>query len=185
MLQVEYSLEKKEFQEFIYYANWLSPEQKDHRFNYYFANAISYIVMVSVLALSFRKDVEPVIFLSASALTGVFLFLYLKGRTKSFPYKVAEDMILKEGGQDVILSRRELIVSDAGIIVKHELFESKFMWLAVKRKIEHLDCFYLYTGPRDAIIIPKRIFINKEDSVKFKEYLLEHLPIQADFPKAI
>jgi hypothetical protein len=184
MLHLEYSLEKQEFQEFVYYANWLSPEQKDHRFKYYFNNIVSYIVMVFIFAMLVRKNFEPLPLFVILSLISIFLFVYISNRKKSYPYQVAEDLILKEGGHETILSKRELLISDENIIVKGEFYESTYKWQAIKNKVDHKDCYYLYVGPRDAIIVPKRIFATPEEFYKFQDYLLKHLSLEADFPKS-
>ncbi|SRR5258706_8859472 len=183
MLYLEYSLEEQEFQEFVYYANWLSPEQKDYRFNYYFFNSFSYIIFVLLFAFAERRDFKPLIFLPIFVVAGIFIFFYLKRRSKSYPYQVAQQLISKEGGSETILSRRELTLKETDISIKTNLSELKYSWSGIIKKIEHKNCFYLYVGPRDAIIIPKRIFNNKNDYEKFEEYLSRYLSLSADLYK--
>ena len=183
MLHLKYSISTLEFQEFVYYANWLSPDAKDYRFQYYFFTMVIYLVLGCILIFSMGGNAKFELQLAILAFVGFILFLFLRNNARSYPYKLAAKLIDEEGGSETITATRDVTISESGIVINYTNAEEKFSWAAIKRKIQHNNCFYLYTAPRNAIIIPKRIFTDTKDFELFETYLSRYLLLVADFPK--
>jgi len=181
MLNLEYSLTKDEFQEQVFYSNWLDPERKSDRKKYYSGQLFSYSVIAGIGAFAFRHDFYPYLFVGVFLIIGLLLFQYLKGSMKTRCYELADSLITKEGGEETILAMRHMDVSETGILIKTKTSELRYSWPAIIRKVVHNSCFYLFIGPRDAIIVPERIFTNKKDYEEFVAYLSRHLSLSADF----
>ena len=179
-MHLKFSLTEEEYQEFIYYANWLSPDQKDNRFKYYFFNTITYLSFLAIILLSIRAKLTPIVSFITVIVFCILGLLYLKHRNKSFPYQVAHQLISQEGGSETILPQRQLTISEEGICIINNVCELKYWWQASIRKVKHNNCYYLYIGLRDALIIPERIFQSLNEKEEFDILLLTHLPLQAE-----
>ena len=87
--------------------------------------------------------------------------------------------ILSKKENQHILESSEIVLSDAGIIDRDTVSESRYDWEAIVHHANTHDAFYLYTNSYHAIVIPKRVIASDEQQSELKKLLHSNLPLEA------
>lgn len=93
---------------------------------------------------------------------GVFGIIWVVYYPKYF-YRVVgrqTKKMLKEGKNDGILGKQQMMLSQEGIIHVAVNRESRTQWMGIQKIVEDNDYFYLYNSAVSAYILPKRAVAN-------------------------
>ena len=104
------------------------------------------------------------------------MFLYLRFRVKTF-YDHQVKKIIKDSGENKILSRSNLVFNESGILCQTDSAEAKFIWQAISKTVDKNDCYYLNISCIQAIIVPKMVFISTTEKERFYKPLLQYIPL--------
>lgn len=68
-----------------------------------------------------------------------------------------------------MLGKHTLVVEPSGVTEQGSVSESKVAWSGVEKIEDDNQYIYIFTGPLQAHVIPKRAFRSSEESQKFLE----------------
>jgi hypothetical protein len=178
VLQIEYQLTEKEYLDCNFYTFWQIPEKKPTRIRYYLATSL--IPFGGVLAVTYLLTDRLELFtIIVAFIVCTVLFLTTRFRIRSTFDKQAKKMIEQSGG-DSFLSKTELTFNENGVYGTTRVSEVKYTWNAFKKKAEVNNCYYLYLNMRQALIVPKRVFLTQSEKEKFEKLILTYFPLQPE-----
>ena len=160
------------------YMTWNAPDQKRKKIRYYLRQLLINGVFIAVIFYSDLFRVQP-------------MFLYIYGgilllivvtqifTARSNIVKQAEKFTEHENNQ-TMFSEKQLEIDDSGVGQKDEFIESKFQWNAFTRKEENDLYYFLFVNTLQAIIVPKRVFKQPEEKMRFEKLLSQHLTLDAE-----
>jgi hypothetical protein len=174
MVSFKFRLTEDEYLQYNYYTAWSAPGRKKYRI-FYFLRVILLYGAVAMLYIIATRQHYVWIDISVFIITGTAYLVMIPSFVKGSVRRKVKDILSKQENQHV-LDEAEITLSDAGIIDKDTVSESRYEWDAIVRFAETDDSFYLYTNSYHAIVIPRRV-VNKEDESEVKRLLSEHLPL--------
>lgn len=178
MVSLHYNILKEDYVNFYTYVMWDAGDIRRKRIKsiakqagfvllfvavYYFAGGFRFLskITVIIILLMFGTSFIPV----------------LGGRsgTDRQGEEIAEDP------ENVsVFADTQLNVTDGGLQVKTEFADTKYTWKAIIRKTETPAYYFLFVNAIQAIIIPKRIFDNKEEQAEFDKMLSRNISLEAE-----
>jgi hypothetical protein len=170
MITLEYTLTEREYKEFNYYTGWLAPERKSFRIRYYIINMIIYTALLGLFFLTNGPRYVDLTFILLFIAFGFLFFFYLRYRVRSH-YNRQVNRMIRESGQDKVLPKLTLTFSESGINGSTSTNEVKYFWKSITHSTTTATAFYLFLNSRQAIIVPKRVFQNAEQSATFETLL--------------
>jgi hypothetical protein len=179
-MYLEYQITEQEFKDFSYYTGWASPAKRQTRIRYYAINIIAYLALTFVLFYTSERTIRSstvVIIVVILAL----LILYLRYQVRR-RFERHVEKIIRESGEERILSPIRLDISETGISGRTNTGEANYKWAAIFKRTEANHCYYLYVDSQRGIVIPKRIFGSSKQKEEFDKLLMAYLPLQADLP---
>jgi hypothetical protein len=180
MITFKYKLTEQEYRDFCLYTGWLSPDKKGERIKYYATMLFIYFGVIGFVFLisgKFRFSTPGIILI---VIIGILSYYYLRYRMISH-YDGYVKKVIKESGEDKILTTAHLTFSESGILEQANSTETKYNWSAIIKKAEVNNCYYLYTTSLHAIVLPNRVFSTSEEKGRFEKILLQHIPPQAEW----
>ncbi len=178
MLSVKFSITPDDYKEYYLYMMWDSPDRKKARLKYYLRNAlINGAIILILLYTQFFRSSSATLIIYVAILVGITILQILNGRlnARKQAEKITDD---KENSSFFLETTYD--ISDAGIIRKDELEETKYQWNAFIRKEETAAYYFLFTSSAQAIIFPKRVFKTADDRMQFEKLLSQHLSFDAE-----
>lgn len=178
MISLQYTLTKEDYINYHSFVMWDAPENKRKKIIYYARQLIPIIIFIAAFYYTgiFERNSKFIIIIAAFIILTSLLSLFgIRSNTIKQAEKIANDP-----NNSSIFLETNLIISDSGISVKDVLTETKFQWNAFIKKQESKKYYYLFTSSIQAIIIPKRVFKNADESDHFNKLLSQHLSFDAE-----
>ncbi len=178
MISVKYSINKEDYINYYTYVTWDAPNRRRSRMKYYLRQLAINAAILAILIFTDIFRLNPVyfyIYAGILVVTAALQILYARSTIK----KQAEKIAASENNASVFLETQAEI-TDAGIALKDEISERKYVWKAFVRKQENDEYYFLFTNAIEAIIFPKRIFKMPDERKQFEKLLSQHLSFDAE-----
>ena len=183
MLVLKYALGPGDHYAFNYFRLWSDPALKKQRLAYYLRVAIYSAVGFAIFHAATSKPVNFSIILVYVVFVIIAIFM-VPGLVKMNIRKQV-NRLLKSPVNNNLLRSSEVMVSDAGIVLKDDASESKYEWKAIIKKQETKDCYYLHINSMLVITIPKRVFTSDLEKKEFDLYLSRNISLEVEFENQI
>ena len=183
MISLHYTITKKDYGSFYTFVMWGAAGRKKQRIKnilkqtgfvllfllvYYFSGGFKYITNFTII---------------------IILLMFATSFIPLFGSKANIDKQVEEITEDIdnnsIFEETFLSASDTGLNIKTTTANVKYEWLAIIRKNETTDFYFLFLNAMQAIIIPKRAFKNKEENTAFDKILSRNLSFEAELKEDI
>lgn len=182
MLHLNYTIEANDYVQYYTYMYWDDKKRKKIRLRNT-AKQIAYNILFCGILFysSFAGRNNKYIILISSLIFAITLLSFIGGKNalRTEALKVANDE-----DNASIFTNYNLVVSNDEIIIKTSFLESKYYWKAFIKKIEIEDYYFLFTNTLQAVLIPKRAFINDTEQAAFDKILTQNLSLDAEFKDA-
>lgn len=178
MISLQYALTKEDFVNYHSYVMWDAPENKRKKIKYYARQFIPIIVFIAAFYYTgiFERNSKFILLIAGFILLTLLLSLFgIRSNTIKQAEKTANDP-----NNSSIFLETTVIVSETGIVTKDVLTETKYQWNAFIKMQESKKYYFLFTSSIQAIIIPKRVFKNAEETNQFKKLLSQQLSFDAE-----
>ena len=179
MVHLKFHLTEEEYFEFSYYNTWAAPDKKSYRTGYYLKVFLLYAGVAALYIFTNHTSQLYIDFIIFGVIGLVYFLLVPYFIRKSVRRRVRDILSSEENAH--VLEESEIIFSEAGIIDKDKVSESRYEWEAIVRKSETAHCYYLYTNSYHALVIPKRALSRELDRQKLKELFDRHLSLTSEF----
>jgi hypothetical protein len=179
MLILKYALRPGDHYTFNYYRLWSDPALKRQRYAYYlrviFYSAIGFALLHAATdrPVNVSTIIVYVVFVSIAIL--------LVPSLVKMNIRKQVNRLLKSPANRNLLGPSEVMISDAGIVLKDDTSENRYEWKAIIRKQETGDCYYLHINAMLVITIPKRVFSSETEKKEFDLYLSRNISLEAEF----
>jgi hypothetical protein len=180
MVHLKFNLTEQEYFAFTYFNSWASPERKRYRIGYYLKVFLLYSAVAALYIFTSHSN-ELYIDLLVFGIIGLVYFLLVPYLIRKSVRRRVKDILSAEENAHV-LDESEIILSDAGIVDKDRVSESRYDWEAIVRKAETPDSYYLYTNSYHALVIPKRT-LGENEREKLGELFNRHLSLSSEFER--
>lgn len=178
MVSLQYALKKEDYINYYTYVMWDAPENRRKRIKYYTRQAIPIVLFIIAFyytGIFERNSKFILLILGFIFLTSLLSLIGVRSNTLRQAEKVADDP-----GNSSLFLDSIMVISEAGIVTKDELTEIKYQWKAFIKKQESNEYYFLFLNSIQALIVPKRVFINAEQQSQFERLLSQHLSFDAD-----
>ncbi len=178
MIMLQFSLTKEDFVNYHSFIMWDAPENKQKKIKYYIRQLIPIILFIAAFYYTgiFERNSKFILLISGFIIiTSVLSLFGIRSNTIKQAEKIATDP-----NNSSIFLETIFTISETGIITKDNLTETKFQWNAFIKKQENKRYYYLFTSTIQAIIIPKRVFKNHDESIQFEKLLSQNLSFDAE-----
>jgi len=175
---IKYAVTKEDYIEYYTYVSWDAPEQKKKKINYYLRQVL---INGGLIAIVFYTGVFSFhfwymyIYLGILLLTTLLQIFSARNNVARHAEKVTNDE-----NNASIFSEKIVEIDDSGIAMKDAVSENRWKWEAFIKKQENEAYYFLFTSAIEAIILPKRIFKQAEEKMKFEKMLTKHLSLDAE-----
>lgn len=178
MVSLKYSLTQDDYINYYLFMTWDAPGRKKGRLKYYLRQVL---INSGVIAILFFTDIFRFNRTSLYIYVGVMLVITLMQifNARLNVKKQAEKTAAAPGNQNFFLDLT-IDISDAGVISKNEIAETKYRWPAFIKKEENNEYYFLFTSDVQALIFPKRVFKTGTDRQQFEKLLSQHLSFDAE-----
>lgn len=170
MLSLKFSLTKEEYFEYNYYTAWAAPHKKGYRIRYYIKVFALYSI-IAILYIFTNHSHRIAIDLTIFAIIGAIYFLLVPLLIKHSIGRRTK-LIIAEPENQHVFDESEIVLSDAGIIDRDNVSESRYDWEAIVKKADTPNSYYLYTNSYHAIVIPKRVVKTSQEQEELKRLLI-------------
>lgn len=179
MVHLKFNLTEEEYFQFTYHSTWTAPGRRKYRLLYYGKVFLLYAA-VAILYIVTRHSNQLLIDFTIFGTVGLVYFLLIPYLVrKSLRRRVREIVSSKEN--EHILDESEVIISEAGIIDRDKVSESRYDWDAIVKKAETSSSYYLYTNSYHAVVIPKRALKSDAEREKLRQLLHTNLSLSSEF----
>ncbi len=178
MITLQFSLTKEDFVNYHSYVMWDAPENKRKKIKYYTRQLIPILIFIAAFYYTgiFERNNKFILLISGFILlTSLLSLLGIRSNTIKQAEKTATDP-----NNNSIFLETTMTVSRNGITTKDELTETIFQWKAFIKKQESEKYYFLFTSSIQAIIIPKRVFKNRDENIQFEKLLSQNLSFDAE-----
>jgi len=156
-MQLDYKIDLEDIAAFsVHHARTSKPSRRRVRFSQAFG-----IFSAFVLVMVWRNwsDVARVVFFI------VFCLLWLIGYPVFYRWAIKRNVrkMYSESQSKGLLGEHTTIIDADGVREKSEVAESRMAWSGIERIEDDGHSVYLYIGPLQAYIIPKRAFRTRDD----------------------
>jgi hypothetical protein len=179
MFSLKYSVSKKDYADFFVYNFWDNPAKRKKRFQQLVKQTGIWLFIVAVFGYMFWKKSSnnSLIFICIAIFSSISIISAFFG--KNALVNQAES-IADNPANEIFFTEQELIISDAGIQIKHIFGEEKYHWNAIIKKAETNEHYFLYKNALQAFIIPKRLIKNSAEKQVLEKLLTKHLLLNAE-----
>ncbi len=177
MLTLEYAISREDFISFCMFTTWDAPDNDKKRRRYYLKQIGTIVLFTAAFyytGLFDRSSKFSFIVIGWIVLTAVISMYGARSAVMKQAERAADDP-----DNANIFSHNLLHLSETGLLIKDEFSETKFQWNAFIKKQEDDHYYFLFYNSLQAIIIPKRVFKNADETV-FKELLTRFLSFDAE-----
>jgi hypothetical protein len=183
MLELEFTLTVEDYESYFYFVNWSAPSRKKFRTRFYLRYIIIFaFVLIASSNIFSAGEFQWEVFAPVVVIMAIIFFVIPQYSIKSTYTRLARSVTTEPGGKTAFLGKKRAVFTEQGMTYSGELSETKTSWKAFVRKEENKGSIYLYIASRTAHIIPKSAFSSEEQVEAFRKYLLQYLPLQAEFP---
>jgi YcxB-like protein len=182
-LTLHYTITKEDYVSYYTYMYWDEPSRKRKRINNILKQVGIFSLVVSILFFS-----KVNIFINIFSLP-VFVILLI---STFLPLLTGRSLMVKQANgladnpdNESIFKEVMLNANDEKLFVKSTLIEAVYNWKAFIKKTETEKYYYLFQNSMQAIIIPKRAFINNEEKIAFDKILSRNLSLDAEIKDAL
>ena len=183
MLTLNFALTKDDYDNFYTFVAWDSPGKHAKR-SLYFLKQLGTIVLFTGIfyytELFDRNSLFAFIVISLILVTAILAITGVRSSIKNQAKKISNDP-----ENSSIFVNTAVVISAAGIFLRDDLTERKLQWPAFIKKLENKEYYFLFYNSMEAIIIPKRVFKNKEDKLLFDSLLIQFLSFEAELGNLI
>ncbi|MGZ5286965.1 MAG: YcxB family protein [Flavisolibacter sp.] len=183
MLILQYALSPEDHYAFNFFRLWSDPALKKQRMAYYLRVVIYSAVGLALFHTATGNPAQLSTILVYVAFV-VIAILMVPSLIKTNIRKQVNRQ-LKSPANSNLLAPSEVIISDAGIVLKDKVSESKYEWQAIVKKQETVAYYYLYISTILVITIPKRVFASDLEKKEFDLYLSRNISLEAEFENHI
>ncbi len=178
MVSLHYRITKDDYVHFYTYVVWDAGDKKKARRKSILKQIGFVLVFLAVYYFvgGFRY-LNKISFIIILLMFGTSLLPLIGGRTGAD--KQAEEIADDPENASVFVDNF-LTAGDSGLEIKNEISETKYSWAAFIKKSETEEHYFLFLNSIYAIIIPKRVFNNKEEHAEFNKILTKNLSLQAE-----
>lgn len=183
MVSLHYTLTKADYVNFYTWVMWDAGTLRKKR-------AQNIIKQVSFVGLFIAVLYFAGVFRYLSTLTlTIILLMFATSLLPLFTGRSSADKQGEEIADDpdnaAFFAETFLQATDAGLHVKTDDTEIQYSWKAIVKKTETDSYYFLFTNAVQAIIIPKRIFINNEEKTAFQRLLLRNITLDAELKDGV
>ncbi len=183
MISLHYTVTKEDYGSFYTFVMWGASDRKKQRIKnilkqtgfvlvfllvYYFAGGFTYINNTTII---------------------IILLMFATSFIPLFGSKANIDKQIEEITEDIdnnsLFEETFLSASDTGLNIKTTAVDVKYEWIAIIKKNESPDYYFLFVNAMQAIIIPKRAFKNNEEKTAFDKILSRNLSFEAELKEDI
>ncbi len=179
MLILKYALRPEDHYTFNYYRLWYDPALKRQRYAYYLRVIFYSAVGFALFHAAANRPVNGPLILVYVVFVGIAILLVPSLVKMNIRKQV--NRLLKSPANRNLLDTSEVMISDAGIVLKDETSENRYEWKAIIRKQETREHYYLYINAMLVITIPKRVFSSEAEKKEFDLYLSRNISLEAEF----
>lgn len=178
MVQIKFSLSKYDFVTFHEYQYWKSPQQRSKRIKQLLRYFVTNLIIIGIITytswFSFGSS-SYYIFVGVLVFGMILQFFTSKQKIKAHAEKLADDP-----DNAALFSERQILFSNAEIVVKDEFIETTIQWKGIIRLEETPDYFYLYITSNQALIIPKQVLTLSGNLDAFQTLLTQNISLHAE-----
>jgi YcxB-like protein len=176
-INLQYHILKDDYAAFYNYNMWASSKQKKQRYYNIAKQVVTAAFYLAIYYYAFKISFSQSYILIAIGIYIIVTILSLFSNKNALDKQLRK--FLDHADNQNIFVETILIANYAELWLKTDFSESKIKWNAIVNKVETDTHYFLHTNNVQAIIIPKRAFINNEQKIAFDKILSGTLSLTA------
>lgn len=164
-MEIEYELTEDDYLKFNeFFVRQTKLGRRNIAIHRYFPPAAW--VFIAVILVS-NHLATPGVLVSSALVSVIWLLISDRLWTNNFRKRIRS--LLRESLSRTALGMHRMVLSREGVEGTSETSDVQTKWEGVEKIAEHNSCFYFFTGPANAYIVPKRAFADEQAAQQFLE----------------
>ena len=182
-VSTQYNFTKEDYTAYYHHVMWSSGAKKKERINNLLKTLGNIVVFGAIFYYAsgrqFSFTIIIPVFILIFGLSAISLFLY-----KTKLDKQLEAFLENEENKNIFISN-SLFANEQELTIKTEFVQHTYRWKSFINKVEIDTHYFLFINAVQAIIIPKKAFINNDEKIAFDKILSSTLPLEIQLKQDI
>ena len=182
-VSTQYQFTKDDYVAFYNHVMWSSGAKKKERINNILKTFGNVVVFGAIVYYGTSKTLPlkliPAILILVVGISLLSIFLFKNKLDNNL------ETFLQNEDNANIFTLTYLFANEKELTLRNEFEQTTYQWKSIINKIELDTHYFLFTNAVQAIIIPKKAFINNDDKIAFDKILSTTLPLEVQLKQDI